>query len=172
MAGFDPGATVFALQVHSAADHGDLNRVEKLVSHRFPTLEHLDAKEAARHPGEFLIVDVREPEEFIVSHLHSALRIDPSAESAQAMALIRAHRDGRPVLFYCSVGVRSSEMAARLQQSLKAEGADSVNLKGGVFRWASLGLPLENATGATRAVHGYDKHWAKLAPAPVELPSP
>lgn len=168
--GFDPGSALFYLQLNAAADHGDLRRVEGLVQRRFDSVPQLDAAKAARDPREYLIVDVREAEEFAVSHLHDALRIDPDAQSGAALDAIRAHRDGRPVLFYCSVGVRSSQMALRLQKALKAEGAASINLKGGLFRWASLGLPLENAEGSTRAVHGFDQHWAKLAPKPVMLP--
>lgn len=169
--GFDPGATVFYLQLNAAADRGDLRSVETLVERRFDGVPHLDAAQAAQDPDAYLIVDVREAEEFAVSHLHAALRIDPDAETMDALAAIRAQRAGRPVLFYCSVGVRSSELAMRLQRALKAEGAVSVNLKGGVFRWASLGLPMENAAGRTRAVHGFDQHWAKLAPEPVVLPA-
>lgn len=167
--GFDPGAAVFHLQLNAAADHGDLRRVEQLVERRFDAVPHLEAKEAAHRLEMFLIVDVREAEEFAVSHLHAAMRIDPDTPAPQALAAIAAQRAGRPVLFYCSVGVRSSEMALRLQKALKAEGAASINLKGGVFRWASLGLPLESAAGATRNVHGFDPQWAKLAPAPVVL---
>lgn len=167
--GFDPGAAVFYLQLNAAADHSDLRRVEHLVEHRFDGVPHLEAKAAAPQLDMFLIVDVREAEEFAVSHLHAAMRIDPDTPSSKAMAAIAAQRAGRPVLFYCSVGVRSSEMALRLQKALKAEGAASINLKGGVFRWASLGLPLENAGGATRQVHGFDSQWAKLAPPPMVL---
>lgn len=167
--GFDPGAALFFLQLNAAADQGDLRQVESLVERRFETIPQLEAAKAAKQPGEYLIVDVREAEEFAVSHLHGALRIDPDAQSSDALATINAHRDGRPVLFYCSVGLRSSQMAMRLQAALKAEGASSINLKGGLFRWASLGLPLENAAGRTRTVHGYDAHWARLAPAPVVL---
>lgn len=165
--GFDPGAALFYLQLNAAADRGDLRSVETLVERHFDAVPQLDAAQAARQTDAYLIVDVREAEEFAISHLHAALRIDPDAEANAALEAIRRQRAGRPVLFYCSVGVRSSELALRLQQALKAEGAASVNLKGGVFRWASLGLPLENATGKTRAVHGFDSRWAKLAPAPV-----
>lgn len=163
---FDPAAALFHLQLQQAAEKGDLARVERLVERRYDDIPHEPAQAASGRAGTFLLVDVREAEEYAVSHIAGAVRIDPDASAEEAMAVIAPLRAGRPVLFYCSVGVRSSELAERTQQALAAEGAQSVNLKGGIFRWASLGLPIENAKGPTRLVHGYDRLWGKLAPAP------
>lgn len=167
MAGFDPGAFLFQLELKQAAEKGDLARVERLVARRYDDVDTVDAATAAR--GAFLLVDVREAQEYAVSHLPGAVRIAPDASAEEALDVIETARNGRPVLFYCSVGVRSSELAERVQRRLGAQGVHTANLKGGIFRWAKQGLPLESAHGPTRMVHGYDTLWAKLAPSPVTV---
>lgn len=164
----DLAAMLFFGELQRAALRADLPRVEWLVSRHFNAIEHVHLGPGA-DPSAFLLVDVRESREFAVSHLPGAVRLDPDASDAQALQLIRAHRAGRPVLFYCSVGVRSSELAQRLQKQLAREGAHSANLAGGIFGWAKQGRALESANGPTRRVHGYDETWARLAPAPVVL---
>ena len=50
---------------------------------------------------------------------------------------------GRPVVFYCRTGSRSS-MAA---QAFSAAGYDAHNLDGGLKAWVADGLPIEPADG-------------------------
>lgn len=164
----DLAAMLFFGDLQRAALRADLPRVERLVSRHFSAIAHVHLGPGA-DPSAFLLVDVRESREFAVSRLPGAVRLDPEAGDEEALGLIRAHRAGRPVLFYCSVGVRSSELAQRLQRQLAKEGAPSANLAGGIFAWAKQGRALESPEGPTRRVHGYDRTWARLAPQPVVL---
>lgn len=164
----DLAAMLFFGDLQRAALRADLPEVERLVARRYRDVAHLHLRPDA-DPAQFLLVDVRESREFAVSRLPGAVRIDPDAGDEAALRLIRAHRAGRPVLFYCSVGVRSSELAQRLQRRLAREGAHSANLAGGIFGWAKQGRALESPAGPTRRVHGYDETWARLAPAPAVL---
>ena len=116
-------------------------------------------------PQGFVLFDVRDPEEFAVSHLPGAIRIDPNLAPA---AFIQAygHVFGQqPVVFYCSVGRRSTALAERVN-ALSATQAPSTtpvaNLRGGIFRWANEARPLQNARGETKLVHPYSFYWARL----------
>jgi len=63
------------------------------------------------------------------------------------------------VVFYCSVGWRSSEAAARWQ----AAGRKPVfNLAGSAFRWANEGRLLEHEGRPVRVVHPYNRSWRAL----------
>jgi len=74
-----------------------------------------------------------------------------------------APRD-RPIVVYCSVGLRSSDLA----EGLRARGFTAVhNLEGGIFRWANEGFATyrSNGTGAEErvdVVHPFDERWGTL----------
>jgi 3-mercaptopyruvate sulfurtransferase SseA len=75
--------------------------------------------------------------------------------------------DGKAVVFYCSVGVRSSALAERVAQGLQAHGATAVDdLAGGIFAWHGEGRPLVDAQGSTDFVHPYDSSWGRLLARP------
>ena len=71
-------------------------------------------------------------------------------------------KSDKPVLFYCSIGYRSS-LAARLFQQ-KFPGRDVYNLDGSIFEYANKDHKLEakNQDSDLKKVHGYDEKWCKL----------
>lgn len=104
-----------------------------------------------------LLLDVRTEQEFAISRLAGARRVDPAVTAESAAA--GTPRDAA-IVTYCSVGYRSSAVAQRLQ----AAGFTNVrNLEGSIFQWASEGRPLFDSRGdrATR-VHPYNEWWGKL----------
>lgn len=111
-----------------------------------------------------LLLDARTPEEFAVSHLPGAVRVDPNASSealADEVATLRGSDCERPVVVYCSVGIRSARVVERLQQA----GIDAVyNLDGAIFRWASEGRPVLCDGEPVRDVHPYNAVWGRLLP--------
>ncbi len=75
--------------------------------------------------------------------------------------------NGKTAVFYCSVGVRSSRLAERVAQGLKARGAVAVDdLAGGIFAWHGEARPLVDAKGPTDFVHPYDATWGRLLARP------
>jgi len=116
-----------------------------------------------RQEEDFLLLDVRESQEFAVSRIAGAERVDPGIWRKSFMTRFGDHVLGKMVVFYCSVGVRSSRLAANVQAALMEQGAKHVfNLDGGVFAWHNENRALENAKGATDYVHPFDAHWGKL----------
>ncbi len=131
------------------------------VRRKFPRVPQLPTAELAAWLGEQgrpppQLLDVREPEEFAVSHLHGALRVSPDAPAAEVLARIDP---ARPVVVYCSVGYRSSALAQRL---IAAGGKDVRNLEGSIFAWANEGRPLEKDGRPAKAVHPYNSVFGRL----------
>lgn len=102
------------------------------------------------------LIDVRSLEEYDVSHLPDAVWGD---SVNQIRALAHAVPAARPIVLYCSVGIRSSKAA----QKLIDEGCTNIsNLKGSIFKWANEGRPLVQDGHPVHQVHPYNKHWGRL----------
>lgn len=144
----------------------DLSKVEAMVRSGYADVAQLPADKLAEliaRGEELLILDVREEEEFRVSHIAGAVRVDPGIWSWRLHAQLGEAAKGKRVVFYCSVGVRSSKLAGRVQDGLMAAGATGVyNLVGGIFRWHNEQRPLVDDKGGTALVHPYDSNWGGL----------
>ncbi len=157
---------VLAAYLWFAADNGrGLAKVHLAVEHQFPQVRHIDADALSAVPAEQLVIfDVREEDEFAVSHLKNAIRVDPEIGEQAFMQNYAARTKGKLVVFYCSVGLRSSDLDNRVGKSLIASGAKAAyNLKGGIFGWHNDRRPLFTNGGlATDYVHGYSRLWGRL----------
>ena len=141
--------------VAAACGAPSLDSVQADIERALPDVPQVRAE--AAFADDPLVLDVRTPEEFRVSHLAGAVRVDPEARAADVLA---AHPDAasRPVLLYCSVGWRSSVLADRLRRA----GVDARNLRGGAFGWRNDGRPLVRGGAPTGDVHPYDEAWGRL----------
>ena len=167
----------FSVPVAWADARSDLAAVEAKVAAEFPALNHMqpDALAVMISSGQpVLIFDVREESEYAVSHLAGATRVAPNSDPAAFAASIAASAKGKAVVFYCSVGMRSSRLASKAAPHLMQGGAASVNnLRGGIFRWSNEGRPLEKgaatpgkASNSGVTVHPYNASWGKLIEEP------
>jgi len=103
-----------------------------------------------------VLLDARSAEEYAVSHLKGAQRVDPEATTFPTLE--RLPRDA-PIVVYCSVGVRSAKVAKRLRDHGFRR---AVNLRGSIFRWANEGRPVVRDGTPVRAVHPYSRLWGTL----------
>ena len=114
-------------------------------------------------PNDVIVLDVREQEEYEVSKLNpKCILMNPNASSEQVFAKLNqlnAIPEGADVtvVCYCSIGYRSSRLADRLSDQVKA-----YNLSGGIFQWANEGRCVANAQDESVApgisgVHPYNK---------------
>ena len=157
-----------------AADHPGLARLresrpgpgaerwvelKRELRERFPGVPQISVPELARRiegGEELLLLDVRAPREFAVSHLAGARRVGSKAE---ALAALRDVPRDREVVLYCSVGYRSSILAAQLQK----DGFPNVrNLEGSIFEWANSGRTVVRDGAPVREVHPFDEDWGEL----------
>lgn len=103
-----------------------------------------------------VLLDARSAEEYAVSHLPGALRVDPEATAFPQLDTLAADA---PIVVYCSVGVRS----AKVTQRLRRQGfTNAANLRGSIFRWANEGRTVVRDGTPVEAVHPYSRLWGLL----------
>ncbi|HEY8834388.1 MAG TPA: rhodanese-like domain-containing protein [Chthoniobacterales bacterium] len=144
--------------------------LKKSLRAKFTKIEWISTGELAdwlankRQPAPVLL-DVRTPEEWNVSHLPGARRVDPNAAVDTAAAGLSKET---PIVTYCAVGYRSGEMADRL----RAAGFGNVhNLEGSIFQWANEHRPLVHGDERVSIVHPYNTFWGRLLNDDVRAPA-
>jgi rhodanese-related sulfurtransferase len=132
--------------------------VRRRIARQFPDVPRIAPRALARALDEgaaITLLDARTEDEFAVSHLRGAVRVDPQRPDLTLPGVDAA----RPVVVYCAVGLRS----ARVVRALRAAGRSDVrNLDGGVFAWVAEGLPVFRDGRAVDGVHPYSRWWAVL----------
>lgn len=128
--------------------------IDAALDEDFPAVRHLSVEQLRSmldQRQQFRLIDVREAEEYQVSHL-------PGAQLAGSFLVESLGRD-QLIVAYCSVGLRSAEYVRRLQQ----QGFhNAYNLRGSIFLWANSGYPLEADGRPAMKVHPYSERWGKL----------
>ena len=148
-----------------AEGQASLVEIEARVERDYPRVtsmlpQHVD--QLLRQRRDVLVLDVREADEFAVSHIPGAVQVDPGLTASQFQAQFGPALAGRTVIVYCSVGVRSSKLAERVGNVTRAAGATGVyNLKGGIFAWHNFGLGLAQGQNRTEFVHPYSRSWSR-----------
>ena len=108
------------------------------------------------------LFDIRTLEEFEAGHLPDAIRVEPGASVED---IINLHSDkfaDGPVVFYCSVGVRSSSLMRQMKRRTTLLAKSRVyNLRGGIFRWAAEGRVIVR-DGEPGATHPFNEDWGEL----------
>ena len=145
----------------------DLDEVTAEIRARFPEVRQVSVAELGRRlegPRPPVLLDVREPAEFEVSHLPGA-RL--TTDLQEALDALRGVKRDQPVVVYCSVGYRSSALA----EELAAAGYTAVaNLEGSIFAWANSGRPVYRGGEAVGRVHPYDRTWGRLLEPDLRAP--
>jgi len=144
-----------------------LQSVHSKILNRHTGVEHLSVGKFAEmleaDPDGLLILDVREPKEYAVSHIKSAIRVAPGISIQTFLKRFGSKLRGRHVVLYCSVGERSSQLAKQVQRGGNATGVNGIyNLAGGIFNWHNQRRPLTSANGETDLVHPYNWWWSRL----------
>ena len=159
-------ATAVCVSAPARAENFTLKSVHQSVVEDYDSVRHLTADTLAsrlKQSKDIILFDVRETDEFAVSHLHGATRVDPGVWRRTFLKRYGDAVKGKTVVFYCSVGVRSSKLAARLQKALTERGAKAVyNLQAGIFNWHNERRPLTTGSAPTSFVHPFNDHWGQL----------
>ena len=134
----------------------------KMIRARFPTVARVSTDtlqswlDESPQRENLLLFDVREPEEYAVSHLQGAR---PAPSKDEALKALQGTPSDQRIVLYCSVGYRSSELAQFL---MKKGYTDVYNLEGSIFTWANEGRPVYRGKERVKVVHPYDKIWGRL----------
>ena len=97
----------------------------------------------------FVIVDVRSKAETDVSMIPGALTISEFEETA-------AQHQGKHIIVYCTIEVRSAQYATALIQN----GWEASNYKGSILDWCGNNLPLVTSGQSTNRVHTYNQWYS------------
>lgn len=85
-----------------------------------------------------VVVDVREPREYVEGHVPCARLVPLGSIARHAHDLRRETRDGGAVFVVCRTGSRSADAARLLERS----GVHAVSVAGGTEAWQAAGLPV------------------------------
>ncbi len=135
----------------------DYADVTHLGAHSFKTLD----------PQDVIVFDVREKDEFEISHIKNAIWIDPAMSAADFIKIHGEKISEKMAVFYCSVGVRSSHLAQDLITLIPPEQNNSrntpkiYNLENGIFGWHNQDQALYKKTHLTPFIHPYNRIWKK-----------
>lgn len=100
----------------------------------------------------YVIVDVRSQAETDVSMIPGALTQSEFEKSAHL-------HQGKQIIVYCTIGVRSGNYAASLNQ----QGWNASNYKGSILDWCAHDLPLVANGSGTNKVHTYNEWYSAPA---------
>ena len=156
---------LLALLPVSARAQPGMWALEKVIALKYPVPQVSGdslAARLARGDSTLLIFDTRLFEEYDISRLRDAIRVDPDIGVEEFIAAHGQELSGRDLIFYCSVGYRSSDVAQRVMSAAQKTGARSVsNLRGGLFRWYNEDRPIYR-DALVDTVHPYDAQWGRF----------
>jgi rhodanese-related sulfurtransferase len=110
-----------------------------------------------------IMFDVRTSREFDVSHIAGSVHVDPEMKPEEFQKRFAHMIQERDVVFYCSVGLRSSAFAERIRSVAIGARTDHVcNLRGGLFRWHNERRPLVNSDGSTVQIDAFNAYWSRF----------
>ncbi len=145
--------------------------VRRMTDRKFPDGRWVTTAELVRwrsDPGKAqpVVLDARTEDEYAVSHLQGAVRIDPFKPSLRPL---RGFATDTAIVLYSSVGYRGARVAAFLSRQGYTQ---ALNLDGGVFRWANEGQPVFRQDRPTAEVHPYNPTWGLLLESPHRIKAP
>ncbi|MFD1160810.1 rhodanese-like domain-containing protein [Hwangdonia seohaensis] len=105
-----------------------------------------------------VILDAREFSEYKTSRLKNAIYVGYNDFNLKK-TIKKLNNKQQPVIVYCSIGVRSEDIAEKLK---KAGYTSIYNLYGGIFEWKNNNLPVYNSEEKeTDSIHTFNKEWSK-----------
>jgi len=140
-----------------------LDTIHEKIKREFD-VQHISHNALAKVPAsDIILFDVRRLKEYKVSHIEHAIHLEPGTSTDDFFQQYADTLNNKVVVFYCSVGQRSSKMLAKLNHRLTQMGVEQAyNLEGGVFRSHNNQSPLISEGKSTRAIHPYNAYWGRL----------
>lgn len=117
---------VFSILVPSMAyaiENADVNKVEEYIK-----------------TGEYIVVDVRKPDEYSAGHIKDAGNIDYYDDNFESLFEEKYSDKSKKYILYCRSGMRS-QYSAEILEELGYE--NIINMTGGFLAWQDAGKPVE-----------------------------
>jgi adenylyltransferase/sulfurtransferase len=85
------------------------------------------------HAGEYLLVDVRNPNEYEIGKIPNSVLIPlPDIEQGKGIDQVKSLLNGHKLIVHCKSGMRSAKALGLLQEA----GIEGINVKGGILAWS------------------------------------
>ncbi len=154
---------LFAFAITSTAVSSELDDILKDVKEDYD-VRHISNKEFRElSANDVVIFDVRKLKEYQVSHIKNAIHLSPRTSIESFFKQHAEKLKGKTVVFYCSVGERSSKMLSKLNNKLTDAGVQQAyNLEGGAFKWHNDKIDFVKGDKPTRHIHPYNAYWGQL----------
>lgn len=148
----------------AAAWDFSIDEIQASLETRYDNISHIDHESFLQLDREKIaIFDVRQQDEFHVSHLMHAIQVEPNIGSKEFIQKFSGQIKDKHLIFYCSVGKRSSELASRLKPLLSTQNVHGIyNLKGGIFQWHNEKKLLVKNGEPTQFIHPFNSLWGLL----------
>jgi rhodanese-related sulfurtransferase len=127
-------------------------KVASMINFTVPTI----SPDSVKSMPDVLILDAREWNEYVVSHLPNAQYCGYNNFEKDKLKDIPKDK---AIVVYCSIGYRSEKIGEKLQKM----GFKKVyNLYGSIFEWVNQGNTVVDKQGnITTKVHTYNRQWSK-----------
>lgn len=131
-------------------------KLDSVYEHDVPLISVAEFLKLDKH--NLYVLDAREENEYEVSHLKNARHVGYFWFDMRTIYDIPTDAN---VVVYCSVGLRSEKIGAKL---IQAGYRNVYNLYGSIFEWVNEGLPVYKSNGVqTSELHVYNEDWARWA---------
>lgn len=117
-----------------------------------PDVPVVPVAEITARPAGTMLVDVREPEEYLMGHIPGAVNLPQADLASRAGELPR----DQPLYIVCQAGMRSLRCAQYLRQ---CGFPDVISVSGGTSAWAAAGHSLVTGEMPVRAVRFVETEW-------------
>ncbi len=136
-----------------------LDTIQRSLERNYEGVTHISAEDfMALKSDDVVIFDVRESDEFAVSHIAGAIQLSPNLDVNEFEEDYKDLLADKQVVFYCSVGRRSTDVLAKLTPVLRDSGVTAAaNLTGGLFLWVNQSRPIKGD-----GIHPYNDYWGRL----------
>ncbi|MFV0248310.1 MAG: rhodanese-like domain-containing protein [Tenacibaculum sp.] len=148
----------FSLFLIAFSINAQQNLKELLKQHNSESIPYITVDELVKEKSSFVLLDAREKQEYKVSRIENAIFVGYDGFNLKKTTLALKDKN-RKIIVYCSLGVRSEDIAEQLKQV----GYTNVyNLYGGIFEWKNRGNKVIDKKGIeTQKVHAFSKEWSK-----------
>ena len=106
----------------------------------------------------YIFLDTREPNEYNVSHVPTAINIGYNNFKNNKIKKIISNKNV-PIVVYCTIGIRSEKIGEKL---IKLGYTNVQNLYGGILEWKNQNQNVVDANNKkTENVHTFSKEWSQ-----------
>ena len=128
--------------------------LKRSLQNTVPVLQVSEVSES----DSYVFFDAREEKEFNTSHLKNAKQIGYDFFNLEEILLEYPDKT-KPIVVYCSIGVRSELIGEKL---IKSGYTKVYNLYGGIFEWINQSkVVVDQNEQPTEKVHTFSKEWSK-----------